>query len=170
MVYGTLDKIDAADINWYINININATTYMTQLLLPKLLNRPNANLRSAIFCISSPFARDMTDVYGPYGALKRYVEAFTATLQKQYSNKIDSMLVIPGSVKSGFNPGTMKNSVSTEEHCKTVIDHLGRYGETRGARLHAYHHWSENDSPWSLVWGPYARYQLLMACKAVCEK
>ena len=29
MVYGTLDKIEAADINWYINININATTYMT---------------------------------------------------------------------------------------------------------------------------------------------
>lgn len=99
--------------------------------------------------------------FGPYGAAKSYVTSLTRAMQDQYSASLDVLLVCPGSVKSGINPGTMPNSVPTDVHCKAVINHLGQWSTSRGSWRHASSWWLQNESALSWLVGPIAKYRFV---------
>ena len=50
LTYGSLEKISIRDMNTCININVNAITYMSMFLLPKL---PERKQRSAMINVTS---------------------------------------------------------------------------------------------------------------------
>lgn len=80
-----------------VSINVYAQTFMTNFLLPRLLERQN---RSAIIDVSS------VCVYQPMGSLPMYcaTKCFNLSLSKciaeAYRDKIDVLCVTPHSVKS----------------------------------------------------------------------
>lgn len=85
-----------------INVNINSQTYMTHLLLPKLLERPE---RSAIINLSSRAVESPSCFIPIYGATKTYNLALSLSLHDAYGQKIDVMAVTPHGVKSQIWPG-----------------------------------------------------------------
>ena len=109
LTYGKVAGLSITDMRTMININVNTTTYMTTFLLPRLLHRRNK--RSAIINLTSKMGYLQMADFGPYGASKSYVQSLTGALREAYSEQLDVMLIIPGSVKSGINPGTMPNTV-----------------------------------------------------------
>ncbi len=72
-----------------------------------------------------------------YAATKAYNRAFSQSIQKAYSNKIDVMVVTPGGTKTQMNSGRYLFSISAEAHALQTINHLGKYDETYGHWLHA---------------------------------
>ncbi len=50
IMYGSLDKPSIADINTCVNINVNAITYMSMFLIPKMLARKE---RGAVINLTS---------------------------------------------------------------------------------------------------------------------
>lgn len=121
--FGRLGDKDIEDLQCMINVNVNAQTYMSILMLPRLLNRSH---RSAVINLSSKAAFYTRGAMPMYCATKRYNYALSACMQDSYSDRLDIMTVTPASVTSGMNPGTGAYNVQPEEHAKAVVDHLGR--------------------------------------------
>ena len=116
-------------------MNVNAQTYMSIFILPRLLRREK---RSAVINLSSK-ATFFTRGWMPlYCATKRYNYTLSKCMQDSYSEVLDVLTVTPASVKTLMNPGTAKYTVQAPEHGKAVIDHLGWHGQTWGSWWHAY--------------------------------
>ena len=116
---GRLDKQSVWDAMRQINININAQTYITYLMLPMLLERPS---RSAIINISSKAVETLSGFIPIYSATKSYNLAMSLSLHDAYKNKIDVMAVTPHGVKSQIWPGHQSWTISAPTHGKAVID------------------------------------------------
>ena len=123
--FGRLGDRSLESINGMINVNVNAQTYMSMFVIPRLLKREK---RSAVINLSSKAAFYSRANMPMYCATKRYNFALSRCMQDAYKDRIDVMTVTPASVKSGMNPGTGVYTITAEEHAKGVIDHLGRYG------------------------------------------
>ena len=102
--FGRLGDKSLAEINSMVNVNVNAQTYMSIIMLPKLLKRENH--RSAIINLASKASFYARGTMPMYCATKRYNLALSKCMQDSYSDKIDILTVTPASVKSGMNPGT----------------------------------------------------------------
>ena len=166
IVSGNVDRLDAASVTRCVNINLNAVTYMSMILLPRLLQRTH---RSAVVNLTSKLGFLRMGDFGVYGGCKNYLTVLTQAMQDCYAADLDVMLVVPGSVKSLCNPGTMPNSVPTEAHSRTVLNHLGWHAQTRGSWQHAASWWIQNDAPVSFLVGPVCRRRFINACRAVSD-
>ena len=85
-----------------INVNVNSQTYMTYLLLPRLLER---EARSAIINLSSIATEHLSGFIPIYSASKTFNLAMSLSLADAYKHKIDVMAVTPHGVKSQIWPG-----------------------------------------------------------------
>ena len=74
IMYGKLGVHDSATHVANISVNINAVTYMSMYLLPRLLRRRR---RSAVVNLTSKLAYLGMGDFGPYGACKSYVSSLT---------------------------------------------------------------------------------------------
>ena len=81
-----------------VNINVNAQTYMSNLMIPRLLKREKH--RSAVINLSSKAAYYSRGTMPMYCATKKYNYVLSACMNAAYSDKIDVMTVTPASVKS----------------------------------------------------------------------
>lgn len=132
--YGKMDSHSIWDIMRQINVNVNAQTYLTRFMLPRLLKRQ----RSAIMDISSVCGITNGDAMLPiYSATKAYNRSFSLSIQKAYADKIDVMVVTPDSTKTQMNSGRYLFSITADVHACQTINHLGRYNETYGNWKHA---------------------------------
>ena len=89
---GVLHKHSIWNCLTSINVNINSQTYMTHIMLPKLLERKS---RSAIINLSSIGARRPAAIYPTYNASKAYVQCHSLCLHDAYKDKIDVLAVQP---------------------------------------------------------------------------
>ena len=92
-----LDRLSTAEILRQININVNTMTYMTYLLLPRLLKRKE---RSALINISSRSAFSSEGFLPLYCATKAYNLSLSRCLNSSYGDKIDVMTVTPHGVET----------------------------------------------------------------------
>ena len=72
-----------------------------------------------------------------YSATKAYNLAMSRANADAYRHKIDIMHVTPDAVMTGMAQTKLFFSVEAKAHGRTVINHLGRFEETRGHWLHA---------------------------------
>ena len=155
--FGRLGDRDLKSINTMINVNVNAQTYMSLFLLPRLLQREK---RSAVINLSSKAAFYTRGTMPMYCSTKRYNLALSRCMQDAYADKIDVLTVTPASVKTQMNPGNGAFTVQASEHGKAVIDHLGWHQQTWGSWWHAYQRWLEVEGPFACIYSPYANYLL----------
>ena len=153
--FGRLGDRDLESINTMINVNVNAQTYMSNLMLPKLLKREK---RSAVINLSSKAAYYSRGNMPMYCATKKFNYVLSGCMRDAYSDKLDVMTVTPASVKSQMNPGTGVYSIEASEHAKATIDQLGRQNVTWGSKWHAFQWWVDVTGPFAFFMGPYARY------------
>lgn len=116
---GRLDKQTVWDIMRQINVNINSQTYMTHIMLPMLLERPQ---KSAIINVASVAAETLSGFVPIYSATKSYNLALGLSLHDSYKDKIDVLTVTPHGVKSQIYPGHQAFTISAATHGKAVID------------------------------------------------
>ena len=117
-----------------INVNINAQTYMSLFLVPKMLERES---RSAVVNVSSVIHFTPMGNLVMYSATKSYNYIFSQNLALSYPKKIDVLTVTPAGTKSQMYSGRYSFSITAEAHGKSVIDQLGWVTETRGNYVHA---------------------------------
>lgn len=118
---GMLDKHSIWNALSSINVNLNSQTYMTYLLLPKLLERRS---RSAIINISSYAARNPkgTKIMPVYSAAKSYNHSLSLSLHDAYKEKIDVMSVLPKACMTNIWGVKTFWTITAEAHAKAVID------------------------------------------------
>ena len=131
---GLFDRHTVWDVMRQVNVNINSQTYMTKILLPRLLARKD---RSAIINISSRSALVMNGFTPVYCATKSYNHALSQCLRESYSDKLDILTVTPHSTKSALMPGGQCWVVSAERHATAAVNQLGWVSQTRGSVVHA---------------------------------
>lgn len=164
MHVGSLEVASIETVRQAINVNINAQTFMSQYMLPRLLVRSKmqgTKTRSAIISLSSK-AAEMSTGYRPiYGSTKRYnltlSQALNDYAEMHQSENLDILSVIPASTTTIMNPNTKRIfTVRPQEHTKAVINHLARgYRQTRGSYWHAMQNWLEHNTILSPLAKPY---------------
>jgi len=73
-------ELDQAKINKLISVNVNATTNMTYLVLPGMVQRK----RGAIINVSSASSIVSEPLYAVYSASKQYINTFSEALHHEY--------------------------------------------------------------------------------------
>jgi len=94
---GRLGDKKVEDLHSMINVNVNAQTYMSILMLPRLLARKK---RSAVINLSSKAAFYARGIMPMYCATKRYNLALSRCMEDAYADRIDVLSVTPASVKT----------------------------------------------------------------------
>ena len=125
------------DIQDSISVTINSQTYMSRIMIPKLLAR-DATKRSAVINIASVAGltegNKNTPVYGP---AKGYNMIFGKCLHDTYKDRIDVLTITPNTIKTNMNSGRYVFSIESDTFANSALDRLGYDYYTRGNWKHA---------------------------------
>lgn len=81
------DQLSDDAVNKLISLNVGATTWMTRLVLPGMLEKDNKNSKGAIVSIASSSATFACPLLSQYSAAKEYVIRLSQSLGAEYENK-----------------------------------------------------------------------------------
>jgi len=125
------------DLAQLINVNCNAVTFMSRLVLPQMVERK----KGVIVNISSLSGAIPTPLLTVYSATKAYVDFFSRGLQSEYSAKgIIVQSVLPGFVATKMSKirSTSLTVPSPEGYVRSALSVVGVESRTFGYWFHAF--------------------------------
>ena len=123
-------------------VNTFPVTFLTRLLLPKLLSREPK--RSAIINLSSVAGLEAYPGLSIYSATKSYGRFLTICVEEEYKSKIDFLAIEPNVVTTPMAEpvkGDFWFRINPEDCSEASMKALGRDIETHGHWKHALQHW-----------------------------
>jgi len=117
-----------------LNVNVEATTFVTRLIVPSMLKRSK---RCGVITVSSGLG-DISIPYGAvYSATKAFETYFTNALALEYKNSnIDFLNVHTGEVTTLANPNANSRHISPQEAARSHLRCLGKDTNTTGHVKH----------------------------------
>ena len=99
----------------YLNVNIDSCTFMTRLLLPRILRRfSSEGKKRGIVNISSISETGLRTYQAIYCATRAFITVFSRALAVEYKGRIDFLCTIPRQVNTRMNPGLGIKYISPE--------------------------------------------------------
>jgi NAD(P)-dependent dehydrogenase (short-subunit alcohol dehydrogenase family) len=106
-LYGTLDEVSFADLEWILGVNFWGAVYGTKLFLPLLLREPAAN----VVTISSVFGLIAPPMQSGYSASKFAVRGFSEVVRHELARtNVRVTLVHPGGLKTRIAASTRRGA------------------------------------------------------------
>ncbi len=142
LLINNVGVVSAGDFHTYplerllelMNVNIEATTFVTRLVVPLMLARQK---RCGVITISSCLGQSTFPYCGVYAATKAYVTYLSKSLSLEYSGRnIDFLAVHTGQVTTQTNVAESPMHVAPEEAAEAHLRFLGRRDETYGHVRH----------------------------------
>jgi len=121
-------EISYRQIYEYVNVNLYSQFWLTQLLMPKLIERAKTHKTGIINLSSMLGLEHQLPGLAHYSSTKACIDYFTKALANEYPN-IDILSVRPGQVKTKMNT---RGTATPEDHVKCVLRFLGSKKETVG--------------------------------------
>ena len=84
-----------------LNINISASTYLTRLVIPKMIIREG---KSAIITVGSISSDLYMENLAIYSATKAFLSTFSEHIGREYSGKIDCICLKPSGIQTNMSP------------------------------------------------------------------
>ena len=128
-----LCDISDEQIRSMIYVNTLAVTFLTKIVLQKMLKKKNRALIVGSGSIMGAFRFPTRSVYG---STKSYLEAFYESLQREYGDKIDFTVLEIGPVETELNKLPMRLKVDSDYFCEKSMKVLGRYNFTTSCLQH----------------------------------
>ena len=128
-----LCDISDEQIRSMIYVNTIAVTFLTKIVLEKMLKKKNRSLIVGSGSIMGAFRFPTRSVYG---STKSYLEAFYESLQREYSDKVDFTVLEIGPVETELNRLPMRLKVDSDSFCEKSMKVLGRYNFTTSCLQH----------------------------------
>jgi short-subunit dehydrogenase len=106
-LYGTIEDVDFADLEWIVGVNFWGAVYGSKLFLPLLRREPDAS----IVTISSLFGLIAPPYQGGYAASKFAVRGFSEALRHELAaTSVRVTVVHPGGVKTKIAASTRRGA------------------------------------------------------------
>ena len=128
-----LCDISYEQVRSMIYVNTLAVTFITKIILEKMLKRKNRSLIVGSGSIMGTFRFPTRSVYG---STKSYLEAFYESLQREYGDRVDFTNLEIGAVETELNRLKMKFKVDSDTFCEKTMKVLGRYNFTTSCLQH----------------------------------
>ena len=128
-----LCDISDEQIRSMIYVNTLAVTFLTKIVLEKMLKRKNRSLIVGSGSVMGTFRFNTRSVYG---STKSYLEAFYESLQREYSDKVDFTVLEIGPVETELNRLPMRFKIDSDSFCEKSMKVLGRYNFTTSCLQH----------------------------------
>ena len=116
-----------------IYVNTLAVTFLTKIVLQKMLKRKNRSLLIGSGSVMGTFRFPTRSVYG---STKSYLEAFYESLQREYSDRVDFTNLEIGAVETELNRLNMPLKINCDTFCEKSMKVLGRYNFTTSCLTH----------------------------------
>ncbi|MBD5634370.1 MAG: SDR family oxidoreductase [Candidatus Eremiobacteraeota bacterium] len=115
-LYGNVDDVSIADLEWIVGINFWGAVYGTKLFLPLLRREPAAN----VVTISSLFGLIAPPLQSGYAASKFAVRGFSEVLRHELANtNVRVTVVHPGGIKTSIASSTRRGAHADEARYRT---------------------------------------------------
>lgn len=128
-----LCDISDEQIRSMIYVNTLAVTFLTKIVLQKMLKRKNRSLIIGSGSVMGTFRFPTRSVYG---STKSYLEAFYESLQREYSDRVDFTNLEIGPVETELNRLNMPLKINSDTFCEKSMKVLGRYNFTTSCLTH----------------------------------
>ncbi len=117
-----------------LNVNMEATTFVTRLVIPGMLKRGN---RCGVVTISSSLGDEAYPYCGVYSATKAYGIYLSNSLALEYKGtNLDFLVCHTGAVTTHSNPNSGLVYITAEEAARSHLRFLGKDRETYGTLRH----------------------------------
>ena len=116
-----------------INVNTVAVTFITKIVLKKMLKRKS---RSLIVGSGSIMGALRFPTRSVYGSTKSYLEAFYESLQREYGDRVDFTYLEIGPVETELNKLNMPLKIECDSFCSNTMKYLGKYNFTTSCLKH----------------------------------
>ena len=116
-----------------LNVNMGAVTFITKIVLQKMLKRKSRSLIVGSGSIMGQFRFPTRSVYG---STKSYLEAFYESLKREYGEKVDFTCLEIGVVETELNKLKMDLKVDSDSFCSNTMKYLGKYNFTTSCLKH----------------------------------
>ena len=116
-----------------LNVNTVAVTFITKIVLQKMLKRKSRSLIVGSGSIMGTFRFPKRSVYG---STKSYLEAFYESLQREYGEKVDFTALEIGAVETGLTKLNIPLKMDSDSFCSSAVKYLGKYNFTTACLKH----------------------------------
>ena len=116
-----------------INVNTVAVTFITKIVLKKMLKRKSRSLIVGSGSVMGTFRFPTRSVYG---STKSYLEAFYESLQREYGDRVDFTYLEIGPVETELNKLNMPLKIECDSFCSNTMKYLGKYNFTTSCLKH----------------------------------
>jgi len=116
-----------------LNVNTIAVTFITKIVLQKMLKRKNRSLIVGSGSVMGTFRFPTRSVYG---STKSYLEAFYESLQREYGDRVDFTDLEIGPVETELNKLNMPLKIDSDSFCSNTMKYLGKYNFTTSCLKH----------------------------------
>jgi len=116
-----------------LNVNTVALTFITKIVLQKMLKRKSRSLIVGSGSIMGTFRFPTRSVYG---STKSYLEAFYESLQREYGDRVDFTDLEIGAVETELNKLNMPLKIDSDSFCSNTMKYLGKYNFTTSCLKH----------------------------------
>ena len=116
-----------------LNVNTIAVTFITKIVLKKMLKR---KIKSLIVGSGSVMGTFRFPTRSVYGSTKSYLEAFYESLQREYGDRVDFTYLEIGAVETELNKLNMPLKIGSDSFCSNSMKYLGKYNFTTSCLKH----------------------------------
>ena len=116
-----------------LNVNTISVTFITKIILQKMLKRKSRSLIVGSGSVMGTFRFPKRSVYG---STKSYLEAFYESLQREYGEKVDFTDLEIGSVETELSNLNVPLKMDSDSFCLSAMKYLGKYNFTTASLKH----------------------------------
>lgn len=123
--YGEFHKSNWRKINEMINVNMAATTYLTKLFLPEMIERKNGYIMN----LASVVSFQPVPLMAVYSASKSFVLSFTQSIANEIEGSGVSITALcPGATTSGFQKKSEMSESKVMNSKMATSEEVAEYG------------------------------------------